>query len=49
MGKKVKRHKCKYCGTASHCQMCNNCKLKLSLVRDLLAMVKNKAKECGKL
>lgn len=42
-----KRHKCRFCGTATHSLVCSTCIKKLLLIRDLLKMVQNKAKEVG--
>lgn len=40
----TKEYFCKYCGGKGS-TFCDNCQKKLPLVRDLLTMVRNKAKE----
>lgn len=45
--KREKLHKCKYCGTASHCKICSTCKVKTELWATIQTMVRNKAEEVG--
>ena len=43
--KREKLHKCKHCGTASHCKICSTCKVKTELWATIQTMVRNKIEE----